>query len=78
MVEEVIKDLADKHIAPFLDGPDPFHITKVPSIIDFLAVPHYDTLIESPVSATLAERELKSLVDVFCKEWRGPNMIPRP
>ncbi len=43
MVEEVIKDLADKRIAPFLDGPDPFCITKVPSIADFLAVPRYDT-----------------------------------
>ncbi len=43
IVEEVIKDLADKRIASFLDGPNPFHITKVPSIIDFLAVPRYDT-----------------------------------
>ncbi|KAK0443850.1 hypothetical protein EV421DRAFT_2035284 [Armillaria borealis] len=82
MAEGAIKELADKRVArvlavenriaiaiAFLEGPDPSRITKVPSIVDFLAVPHYNTLIESPVSLTLAERELKPLVDAFRKEW---------
>ncbi len=82
MAEEAIKELADKHVArvlvvenriaiatAFLEGPDPFRITKVPSIVDFLDVHRHKTLIESPVSMTLGERELKPVVEAFRKEW---------
>ncbi len=82
MAEEAIKELADKRVArvlvvenriaiatALLEGPDPSRITKVPSIVDFLDVPRHKTLIESPASMTLGERELKPLVNAFCKEW---------
>ncbi|PBK64066.1 hypothetical protein ARMSODRAFT_1007384 [Armillaria solidipes] len=82
MAEGAIKELADKRVArilvvenriaiatAFLEGPDLSRITKVPSIVDFLAVPCHNTLIKSPVSLTLAERELKPLVDAFRMEW---------
>ncbi|SJK99053.1 uncharacterized protein ARMOST_02338 [Armillaria ostoyae] len=77
-----IKELADKRVArvlvvedriaiatAFLEGPDPSRITKVPSIVDFLAVPHHNTLIKSPISLTLSERELKPVVEAFRKDW---------
>ncbi|KAK0490099.1 hypothetical protein EDD18DRAFT_1358734 [Armillaria luteobubalina] len=82
MAKEAMKELADKRTAgvlavenriaiatTLLEGPDPSRVTKVPSIIDFLDVPHHKTLIEAPVSMTLAERELKQLIDTFCDEW---------
>ncbi len=77
IVEEVIKDLADKCIASFLDGPNLFVSPKCHLSLTFW-LSLVMTLIKSPVSMTLTERELKSLVDMFCKEWRGPNTIPRP
>lgn len=82
MAKEAMKELADKRTAgvlavenriaiatTLLEGPGPSRVTKVPSIVDFLDVPHHKTLIEAPVSMTLAERELKQLVDTFCDEW---------
>ncbi|KAK0489731.1 hypothetical protein EDD18DRAFT_1466118 [Armillaria luteobubalina] len=82
MAEGAMKELADKreagalaaenHISiatALLEGPDPSRITKVPTIVDFLDVPHHKNLIDAPVSMTLTERELKPLVDAFRDEW---------
>ncbi|KAK0193109.1 hypothetical protein F5146DRAFT_1192571 [Armillaria mellea] len=82
IAREEIKELADEHLAhvlvvenrttvitALLEEPDASRITKVPSIVDFLDVSRYKTLIESPISTTLTEKELKPLVDAFRKEW---------
>ncbi|KAK0237494.1 hypothetical protein EDD85DRAFT_830431 [Armillaria nabsnona] len=87
MAERAIKELADQRVArvlvvenriaiatAFLEGPDPSRITKVPSIVDFLDVHRHKTLIESPVSMTLGERELKPVVEAFRREWMEPAL----